>query len=221
MGIISVEQADHLYWLGRYTERVYTTVRVYSLHFDKMLDGVLNSYKEFCSSMDIPDIYSSREDFLKKYPFDESNPDSLISTLSRAYDNAIVLRESIGSDALSYVQMAVYGMERARDSESPMIDMQEVQDLILAFWGIVDDQIDSEQTRNIIKAGKRIERVDLYARIGIPESALRREIHRLVPRVEKSGIPYDSALLEDLQQLAETEKPDYRRIISDVEAIIL
>lgn len=30
MGIISVEQADRLYWLGRYAERVYTTLRIYS-----------------------------------------------------------------------------------------------------------------------------------------------------------------------------------------------
>ena len=29
MGIISVEQASRLYWLGRYTERVYTTIRMF------------------------------------------------------------------------------------------------------------------------------------------------------------------------------------------------
>ena len=35
MGIISVENADHLYWLGRYTERVYTTIRVFFHIFDE------------------------------------------------------------------------------------------------------------------------------------------------------------------------------------------
>ena len=29
MGIISMEKVDHLYWLGRYTERVYTTLRMF------------------------------------------------------------------------------------------------------------------------------------------------------------------------------------------------
>ena len=38
MGIISVEQVDHLYWLGRYTERVYTTLKIYSESFDRMID---------------------------------------------------------------------------------------------------------------------------------------------------------------------------------------
>ena len=34
MGIISVEQTDRLYWLGRYTERVYTTMRLFFTTYD-------------------------------------------------------------------------------------------------------------------------------------------------------------------------------------------
>lgn len=49
MGIISVEQADHLYWLGRYTERVYTTLRVYFQSFDTMIDEKADSYQKFMS----------------------------------------------------------------------------------------------------------------------------------------------------------------------------
>ncbi len=219
MGIVSVNQADHLYWLGRYTERVYTTLRIYSLRFDEMIDAVPNGYEQFCESIDIPNIYSSREDFLRKYPFDEENPDSLISNLNRAYDNAIVLRETIGSDALSYIQMALYEMSKAEKSDSPLIELQGVLDLILAFWGSVDDQIDSEQVRNIIKAGKQIERLDLYARIGISGERLTRTGHRLIPRVERSGIPYNRECMENLKRLIEEPAPDHSRIIMNVEAI--
>ena len=35
MGIISIEKADHLYWLGRYAERVYTTLRVFFHIYDQ------------------------------------------------------------------------------------------------------------------------------------------------------------------------------------------
>ena len=42
------------------------------------------------------------------------NPDSIISNINRAYDNAIVLRESIGSETLSYIQLAIYDMNRAK-----------------------------------------------------------------------------------------------------------
>lgn len=219
MGIISVKQADNLYWLGRYTERVYTTLRIYSLSFDEMIDEIPDSYEKFCESIDIPNVYTSSDDFLEKYPFDETNPDSLISNLNRAYDNAIVLRESIGSDALSYIQLAVYGMSKAKKSDAPMIEMQEVLDMILAFWGIVDDQIDSEQVRNIIKAGKRIERIDLYARIGMNREHMTREVHRMIPRVERSGIPFRKECLDNLKALVGEPTLDYAGIISNVEAI--
>lgn len=124
MGIISVEQADHLYWLGRYTERVYTTLRFYSKSYDTMIDEKIDSYQKFCESIDIPNIYTSREDFIRRYPFDAANPDSIVSNLNRAYDNAIVLRESIGSEALSYIQLAIYDMNKAAVSKAPLIELQ-------------------------------------------------------------------------------------------------
>ena len=161
MGIISVEQTNRLFWLGRYSERVYTTLRLYYNSFDMMIDEITDSYTEFCRMVDIPDVYGSKEVFKENYPFDEDNPDSIFSNLNRAYDNAIVLREEIGSEALSYIQLAIYDMNKAKISRAPLIEMQRVIDNILAFWGIVDDSIDSEQVRNIIKTGKRIERIDL------------------------------------------------------------
>ncbi|MCM1181818.1 MAG: alpha-E domain-containing protein [Roseburia sp.] len=220
MGIISVEQADHLYWLGRYTERVYTTLRLYSHSYDMMIDGLRDSYQEFCRMIDIPNIYASREEFTAKYPFDTDNPDSIISNLNRAYDNAIVLRESIGSESLSYIQLAIYDMNKASVSRAPLIEMQRVIDNLLAFWGIADDSIDSEQIRNIIKAGKRIERVDLYARLGMGKKELLREVHRMVPRVERSGITYNEEKLNLVRTLVESGPLDYYRIVAAVEAIL-
>ncbi len=220
MGIISVEQASRLYWLGRYTERVYSTIRMFFKSYDKMIDKEQDSYVTFCSSVDIPNIYQSKEDFLKRYPFDEANPDSIISNLNRAYDNAIVLRESISTEALSYIQLAIYEMNRAAKSSAPLFELQHVLDEILAFWGSIDDRIDSEETRNIIKAGKRIERIDLYARLGAKTEEIRREVHRMIPRVTKSGIPYQKEKLEKVKELAEQEQLNYYEIVSNVEAIL-
>ncbi|MCM1100656.1 MAG: alpha-E domain-containing protein [Clostridium sp.] len=220
MGIISVEQADHLYWLGRYTERVYTTLRFYFPKYDNMIDEAVDSYQAFCESIDIPNIYTSKEDFLRRYPFDEKNPDSIISNLNRAYDNAIVLRESIGSDTFSYIQLAVYDMKKAAVSRAPLIELQYLIDHILSFWGIADDQIDSEQVRNMIKAGKRIERIDMYARLKVSRRELTREVHRMIPRVERSGLAYDRAKVESLKSLVESPNLDYYKIVSDVEAIL-
>ena len=220
MGIISVEQTDHLYWLGRYTERVYTTIRMYSRSFDTMIDEITDSYQKFCQLVDIPDIYGSKDVFRKKYPFDAENPDSIISNLNRAYDNAVVLRESIGSATLSYIQLAIYDMNKAMVSHAPLIEMQRVIDNILAFCGTADDRIDSEQVRNIIKAGKRIERIDLYARLGADRKELQREVHRMVPRVERSGMKYDEEKLANIKRLVEEPDMDYYKIVNEVETMI-
>ncbi len=219
MGIISIEQADRLFWLGRYTERVFTTLRIYSKSFDIMIDEIADSYEEFCRNIDIPNIYESKEDFINRYPFDPMNSDSIISNLNRAYDNAIMLRESIGSETLAYIQLAIYEMNKAAESKSPLVDFQKVNDNLLAFYGTVDDQIDSENIRNIIKSGKRIERIDMYARLGAPRKELAREIHRMIPRVRNSGLDYDGAKLEHIDDMINEDVINYYAIVNEVESI--
>ena len=220
MGIISVEQADRLFWLGRYSERVYTTLKLYSSSFDELIDGIADKYEDFCRKIDIPDVYGSKEVFLTSYPFEENNPDSVISNLMRAYDNAIELRDEIGSEVISYIQLAIYAMNKAKISGAPLIEMQKVIDNILAFWGIADDEIDSEHIRNIIKTGKRIERIDLYARLQISRRELVREVDRLMPRVERSGLTYDSEKLTLLKELVDAPEIDYYRVVREVESIL-
>lgn len=220
MGIISIEQTDRLYWLGRYSERVYTTLRLYSNSYDMMIDEITDSYSEFCKMIDIPDIYGSKEVFKQSYPFDEENPDSIFSNLNRAYDNAVVLREEIGSEVLSYIQLAIYDMHKAKVSRAPLIEMQSVIDNILAFWGLADDSIDSQNVRNIIKTGKRIERIDLYARLGIERRELVREVARLASRIGRSGMKYKPESIERLKKLVEEDKIDYYKVVYEVENIL-
>lgn len=220
MGIISVEQTDRLYWLGRYSERVYTTLRLYSDSYDRLIDMESYDYAEFCRRLDIPDVYGSKEGFKEKYPFDEADTNSILSNLLRAYDNAIVLREEIGSETLSYIQLAIYDMQKAKVSRAPLIEMQSVIDNILAFWGIADDIIDSEQTRNIIKTGKRVERVDLFGRLHLSPSDIIREVHRLAPRIERSGVRYNKEGLARLKSLVETEEIDYYKVVYEIEHLL-
>ena len=107
MGIITVEKSDSLFWLGRYVERVYTELKYYLQGTDRMIDTDPNYYAVLCEKIGIPDIYHSRNEFINRYPFDEADPNSLVSNLNRAYDNAIVLRNDIGSDTFSYIQLAL------------------------------------------------------------------------------------------------------------------
>lgn len=223
MGIKSVEHIDRLYWLGRYSERVYTTIKLYTKRFDSMIEQEMEAtegYEEFCRSLEIPCIYTSAEDFRTRYPFGRENPDSIYSNLMRAYDNAIELREEIGSETLSFVQMAVYEMNKAAISEAPMIEFQSILDYILAFWGIVDDQIEDEETRNIIKVGKRVERIDLYGRLGVERDAMRREVRRITGRIARTGIRYNRLALAKLNAYVEEEELNYPEIVVEIEKIM-
>ncbi|MCD7954523.1 MAG: alpha-E domain-containing protein [Lachnospiraceae bacterium] len=221
MGIISVENTDRLFWLGRYSERVYTTIKLFAESFDSMIDmDELGSLDGFCKKLEIPNIYTSGEDFVARYCFDPEDPNSIYSNLTRAYDNCIVLREEIGSDTISYIQLAMYEMNKARISPSPLIELQRVLDDILAFWGIVDDEIDSENVRNIIKVGKRVERLDLYARLRMSREEMKREVDRLSGRIWRTCLKYRQTYLDDLSQLVEEPRIDYLAIVQKTERLL-
>ncbi len=207
--ILSLENRDRLFWLGRYSERVYTTLKYFAEQFDSMIDRKNHD-----------GIYTSKEDFAQKYCFNEDDPNSVYYGLMRAYDNAIELREEIGSDTFSYIQMAVYEMNRAKFSDSPLLQLQKVSDNIAAFWGMADDRIYDEKVRSIIKLGKRIERVDLYARMNADSGDIQREIHRLSYRIEKAGLKYDSGRLERLNELAAEDGINCPEIVKEVEGLI-
>ena len=219
MGIISVEQLDRLYWLGRYVERVYTTTCLYSTRYDIMIDGDSASYADFCKNLDIPNIYTSAEDFRYTYAYSDKDENSIFSNLNRAYDNAIELRETIGSEALSYIQLAIYDMNKAKISDAPLIELQKVMDNLHAFWGVIDDEVDDDSCRNTMLIGKRVERIDLYGRLKLDQKAMVREVQRLSARIDRSAIHYQKSILDELLRLVNSETLDYYQIVQDVELV--
>lgn len=219
MGTISTINTDNLYWLGRYTERVYTTIRLFAKSFDGMIENA-QGYMTLCTQLEIPNIYKDAEDFVHRYCYDSTNVDSIYANLIRAYDNAIILREELGSETLAYIQLAVYEMNNALDSSAPMIGLMKVMDYILAFWGIADDSIADEGIRSLIKAGKRIERLDLYARLHQPMEDIQREFHRLESRLLKTDLKYDNEKLDVLRALVRGKKLAYSTMLELVEGLV-
>lgn len=220
MGVKSIMNTDRLYWLGRYSERVYTTLKLFERSFDTLIEQYGGDHREFCRSLEIPDIYTDKDDFIGKYAFSLEDPNSIMSNLHRGYDNAIELRDEIGSECLAYIQLAIYEIEIAKQSDAPGLAFQKVTDYLLAFWGCVDDQIDDENTRNIIKIGKRVERLDLYARLGRGPEEIQREVKRLAGRIDRTDLVYDHEKLEALKDLSVQPELDHPAIISAVEALV-
>ena len=99
---ISDAKANRLYWLGRYAERAYLSLHLLRRYFDLTLDGNPVDYKSYAKNLG-PTVEGplSFEEFAKTYIFSKDNPSSIISSLTGANDNAILLREVIKSESLS------------------------------------------------------------------------------------------------------------------------
>lgn len=219
MGIISVEKASNLYWLGRYSERVYTTLRKFFVNYDSMIDVEEDSYINYCKEMNIPNIYTSTEDFSYRYVYDTDIVDSVFSNLLRAYDNAIIMREEIHSETLAYLQLAIYEMKKAKHSASPLIDLQTVIDYILAFWACADDYIDDQDSRNMMKSGMKIERIDLYLRMRYHRSDLMRELKKLEYHLDRTSLVHSEKAFIKLANYIIPEEGEEDTEISYQEAI--
>ncbi|MGN0490447.1 alpha-E domain-containing protein [Ruminococcus sp.] len=212
MGIITLEKSDHLFWLGRYTERVHTTLKMYLKSSDRMIDSDPNYYSVYCKKIGITNIYGSRENFAKTYPFDDTDPNSIISNLNRAYDNAIVMRDYIGTETMAYIQLAIDDIKTAERGDTPLADLMLAIDHILAFWGCVNDLIDDEQIRNIIKLGKGVERIDLYLSLNRSAADIQKEYRRMKQFLAKSLMRYDESVLYTMDNMLSEYEFDYMNV---------
>lgn len=218
---ISAEQADRLYWLGRYVERVYSTVRIFNRSLDRMIDKNGDDYVEFCRRLSIPtDVYAGPEDFEANYLFDSSNPDSIYSNLSRAYDNAIVLRNFITTETMAYVQLALDRLEHGSAAESAFLETQAVLDLLLAFWGSVDDRVLDVERRDLLKVGKYSERLDMLIRLESDEYDISELLVRLLAHTRRVEPLLNREVLEALRGLNETGADrDHARLLKLVNSL--
>ena len=198
MGTLSLEKIDHLLWLGRYIERSYTTQRFITTTYDKAIDSTEGNWKGQLEELGFAAETDDVLEFFRDCLFNESNLCSLAHSMGAAYDNAVMLRDVLGTESLSYVQMATDEIKAAESSDSPLLDLQLVQDNIMAFKGCVDDFVESDAARNLIKCGISIERIDLYARLSYKLGRVRQEVHRLTARINRTGAPYSQADLKSL-----------------------
>ena len=198
MGSLSFVRVVRLLWLWRYVERSYTTLHFVLEAYDASLDSVEGNWKGQLEELGFNQEEDNPDQFFRDCLFSPSLSASIAYSLNAASDNAVVLRDVIGSESAAYVQMALNDSQAAAASDTPLLDLQSVTDSIMAFKGSCDDYIANDAARNIIKCGFSVERLDLYARLGYRLGDLRREVQKLASRIDRTGMDYNRDILKQL-----------------------
>ncbi len=151
--IISASSANHLYWLGRYEERVYMTLHLIRKQSDSAYDAIRT----------------------KEMMYDEDNPESLISAQNRAMDNAIVLRGTISTETLGYLEMSMVELKKYKQQcMMNVTNLQPITDWALAFFGSAEQRTQNHKALALLLIGRNIENLDMLVRYNYSVDRLHR-----------------------------------------------
>lgn len=224
--IISAVKANSLFWLGRYEERVYITLHLLRKCHDKMIDGELEDYWPIWQKLDTTGAYQTIEEFTFGIMYDDTNPSTVMAAQMKAMDNAILLREDILSETLSYLEMSLALLKECRKKqEKNVICLQPVIDWSLAFWGSAQQRLQNHKALYIMSIGRNVENMDMllrfdysYERVALAYDSLKRyckqmpniidediegELNSLIieERFNLNDVEYKNKLLELINQL--------------------
>lgn len=176
--------ADSCYWIGRYVERAEATARMADVHYHAALESGMTENSAGDSPIrwdSLLAISHSAENFYSRYEatsdapliyffaFDAENPNSIISSWSKARENARSIREQIASEMweainIFYLQLREWDVERVL-AEGPHAFFQRVKDASHLFQGILNRTLLMSETRDWLDAGRFLERGDQTARL--------------------------------------------------------
>lgn len=169
MSSISPAKANHLFWLGRYAERLFAQLHFLRYYYDLCLDeGREDALTIYCRKLSLTDCPADRDAFLYQHLF-ENTPGSLLYCLECLNDNSIVLREELTTASISYVNLCVAILNHCRHKQDiNIVRLQPVTDYILSFWGSVFQHVTNIATLDMLFVGKHVEYIDMYSRFDYP-----------------------------------------------------
>ncbi|MFQ3577866.1 MAG: alpha-E domain-containing protein, partial [Verrucomicrobiia bacterium] len=103
--------AESIYWMSRYIERAENTARIVDVNLQMLLDfqrmddqKIKDHWQSLIKSVDEEDLFNSlykkpTSDSVTEFlTFHPDNPDSIVSSLSRARENARMVRDQISTE---------------------------------------------------------------------------------------------------------------------------
>ena len=191
--------ANSIYWMARYIERAESIARFIDVNLHLMLDGPVESEEQWEPLVIISgdlDQFKERYDAPTKdnviyfLTFDTENPNSIISSVGNARENARTVREVISSEMWSQVNKFYYSLVDAEKSgealDTPYDFYNQIKLQSHLFIGITDTTMSHGEAWHFDRLGRLLERADKTSRL------LDVKYYMLLPRVEDVGTPIDN-----------------------------
>ncbi len=195
--------ADTLYWLARYIERAENNARILDVNIQVTLDSEHGNGGN--ESLDWLPILATLEDqtvFNKHHAavtaesvcefvtFSPENPNSILSCVARARENARTVREYISSEMwerINGLYLWLNSPEARQLYSGSAIDLyRQIVDHSHQFHGTTDATLTQYEGWHFIQVGKFLERADSASRI------LDLKYHILLPQGERVGGTVDT-----------------------------
>lgn len=148
--------------------------------YDKMIDGQPEDYEQFWHKLDMTNSYGSTGEFTLGMLYDEENPGSVTSSLNRAMDNAIMLREDIKTETMSYIEMSIALMRSSSTcAENNITNLQNVTDWMLAFRGSLAQRVEEPKVLALVAIGQIVEKMDIMLRFSYSYDRIAKQYYML------------------------------------------
>ncbi len=190
--------ADSLFWLGRYTERAENYSRFIDVNFNLSMDlppGMSEQWQPLVAATGdeerFHDLYPefSRENAIRFLAFDAENGNSILSSVTKARENARQVRESISKEVWEVLNDLYHFMNNAVKRKAWKVQdpeqFKQIKYKLQLLQGIGYDTAPRTQGWYFNKLGQFLERADKTSRI------LDVKYHFLLPSVEEVGSPLD------------------------------
>lgn len=170
--------ADSIYWISRYVERAENVARFIEVNLQLMLDApagedqqweplvaTTGDYSDFAKRFGTP----TQENVINFLAFDPENPNSILSCLRAARENARTVREIISSEMwiqLNQFYLMVTAAAARRDLHRSLHEFfSEVKLSSHLFTGITDATMTHGEPWHFCRLGRMLERADKTSRI--------------------------------------------------------
>lgn len=217
--------ANAIYWLGRYFERAENVARFIGVNHQLMLDLSVRASEQWrplvITTGDRADFEARYEEYsagsvMHFLTFDRANPNSILSCMTQARENARSVREVISSEMWEQINRTyLFVTEAARSGPIPARPhefYERVKTSSHLFQGVTDVTMSHNEAWHFARVARLTERADKTARIVDVKYFI------LLPKVDYVGSAYDTILWSALLRSAsafEMYRKAYRTVRPD------